>query len=129
MGFIIYLKKELGMRKIDETLAVKVSILVKSEETGTFTVGGNTVVVSTLQSIAVKLHGSTIANYDKSKGELLLDNCGHSTNVTVARLNAVLNGFETPYFAKIKNGVTLFVSRETGLTIGEDKVTLIVNNH
>lgn len=117
------------MRKIDETLAVKVSSLVKSEETGTFTVGGNTVVVSTLQSIAVKLHGSTIANYDKGKGELLLDNCGYSTNVTVARLNAVLNGFGMPYFAKIKNGVTLFVSRETGETIGEGKATLIVNNN
>ena len=40
------------MRKIDETLAIKVSSLVKSGETGTFTLGGNTVVTSTLQSIA-----------------------------------------------------------------------------
>jgi hypothetical protein len=116
------------MRKVEESLASRLSLVIKNNGTGVFSVGGNTVINSSPQSIAVTLHGNEIANYDKGKKQLYLDNCGYATNVTASRLNVILKSFNLPYLAKTKGETTLFIN-ERGEIVGEDKVTLNVNNN
>lgn len=116
------------MRKINESLASNLALVIKDNGTGKLSVGGNTVITASPQSIAVTLHGNEIASYDKDKKQLYLDNCGYATNVTTSRLNVILQAFKLPCIAKKKGETTLFIN-ERGETVGEDKITLNVNNN
>lgn len=116
------------MRKVEESLASRLSLVIKNNGTGVFSVGGNTVINSSPQSIAVTLHGNEIASYDKDKKQLYLDNCGYATNVTASRLNVILKSFNLSCIAKTRGDTTLFIN-ERGEIVGEDKVTLNVNNN
>ena len=87
------------MRKVEKSLANKLALVIRTNGTGVFSVGGNAVINSSPQSIAVTLHGNEIANYDKDRKQLYLDNCGYSTNVTASRLNVILRVFNLPYLA------------------------------
>lgn len=69
----------------------------------------------------VMLYGNVIAK--RYMNILTLDNCGHVTNVTSARLNAVLAAFCYDIKAVNKDGDTLFVN-SNGDILAKNKIKL-----
>jgi hypothetical protein len=58
----------------------------------------NTEVIVTDKKVVMKLHGNTIAIKDfLAGGEVRLDNCGYTTNVTKERLNAIIEAYGKPH--------------------------------
>ena len=109
------------MRKIDQTLqnAIKANKPFSS---------GNTVFISNdneCYDSKILLHGNVIAK--RYLNVLKLDNCGYPTNVTHARLNAVLQAFN--YNIKVigKGGDTLFINTNTNAVIAKNELSLKIN--
>ena len=69
----------------------------------------------------VMLHGNVIAK--RYLNILTLDNCGYVTNVTSARLNAILAAFCYDIKAINKDGETLFVN-SVGDILAKNKIKL-----
>ena len=107
------------MRKIDQTLqnAIKANKKFSS---------GNTVFIINDNGCQVLLHGNLIAK--RYLNVLKLDNCGYCTNVTHARLNAVLQAFNY-YNVKVisKGGETLFINTDTNTVISKNELSLKIN--
>ena len=75
----------------------------------------------------VMLHGNVIAK--RYLNILTLDNCGYVTNVTSARLNAILAAFCYDIKAINSNGETLFVNNNGDiLAKNKIKLTLTLKN-
>ena len=69
----------------------------------------------------VMLHGNVIAK--RCLNTLTLDNCGYVTNVTNARLNAILEAFYYDIKAINRCGETLFVNSD-GDILAKNKIKL-----
>ena len=69
----------------------------------------------------VMLRGNVIAK--RYLNILTLDNCGYVTNVTIARLNAILAAFCYDIKAINKDGETLFIN-SLGDILAKNKMTL-----
>ena len=69
----------------------------------------------------VMLYGNVIAK--RYMNTLTLDNCGYTTNVTNARLNAILAAFYYDIKAINKDGETLFVN-SSGDILAKNKIKL-----
>lgn len=104
------------MRKIDKALqnAIKANKQLLSS---------NTAFIIDETGSKILLHGNVIAKrYDNM---LKLSNCGYATNVTHARLNAVLQAFNY-YNVKVigKGGETLFINTNTNTVIAKNELNL-----
>ena len=106
------------MRKIDQTL----QNAIKANKQ--FSSGNTTLKIddSECYGSEVLLHGNTIAK--RYLNVLKLSNCGYVTNVTHARLNAVLKAFN--YNIKVigKGGETLFINTNTNTVIAKNDLSL-----
>ena len=107
------------MRKIDQTLqdAIKANKKFSS---------GNTVFIindNDCYDSKILLHGNVIAK--RYLNVLKLNNCGYATNVTHARLNAVLQAFNY-YNIKVigKGGETLFINTNSNEVIAKNELSL-----
>ena len=69
----------------------------------------------------VMLHGNVIAK--RYLNILTLDDCGYATNVTSARLNAILEAFYYDIKAINKDGETLFIN-SFGDILAKNKIKL-----
>mgnify|MGYP003589969631 CR=1 FL=1 len=104
------------MRKIDQKLqnAIKANKPFSS---------GNTAFISNDNECKILLHGNVIAK--RSLNVLKLDNCGYATNVTHARLNAVLQAFNYRNVKVIGKGWnTLFIDTNTNTVIAKNELSL-----
>lgn len=110
------------MRKIDQTLqnAIKAN---KQFSTGNTTLKIND---NDCYDSKILLHGNVIAK--RYLNVLKLSNCGYATNVTHARLNAVLQAFNY-YNIKVigKGGVTLFINTNTNTIIAKNELSIKIN--
>ena len=109
------------MRKIDQTLqnAIKANKPFSS---------GNTALKiddNECYDSKILLHDNVIAK--RYLNVLKLSNCGYATNVTHARLNAVLQAFN--YNIKVigKCGETLFINTNTNTVIAKNELSLKIN--
>ena len=107
------------MRKIDKTLqnAIKANKPFSS---------GNTALKIDDNDSKILLHGNVIAK--RYLNVLKLSNCGYATNVTHARLNAVLQAFDY-YNVKVigKGGETLFINTNTNAIIAKNDLSLKID--
>ena len=110
------------MRKIDQTLenAIKANKKFSSGNTA-FIINDNDCYDS-----KILLHGNIIAK--RYLNVLELSNCGYATNVTHARLNAVLEAFNY-YNVKVigRGGETLFINTDTDIVIAKNELSLKIN--
>ena len=109
------------MRKIDQTL----QNAIKANKP--FSSGNTALKIDDNEGYDSKilLHGNTIAK--RHLNVLKLSNCGYATNVTHARLNAVLQAFN--YNVKVigKGGETLFIDTNTNTIIAKNDLSLKIN--
>jgi len=71
--------------------------------------------------VEVLLHGHIIASINFAKGSMVLSNCGHATNVTKSRLNAILSDL-VPGARIFAKSFEWFISGTDGTTAEFDQV-------